>query len=95
MATYLVTYRLPAASRNEAISRFINNEAAMTPPDGVVSVGRWHTVTGKNGRYIVEADDPVGLADWVLHWTDIMTYEITPVVSDEELGGLFGKHGMS
>lgn len=94
MSVYMVRYTLSSANRNSAINRFMTNEAALTPPEGVTSLARWHSVEGNGGWNIVDAPDPKSIADWVLHWSDVMSYDVTPVVSDEELGELFQKHGL-
>lgn len=93
MAKYMVRYELHASNRNEAIKRFVDG-AAMQPPEGVTDVARYHSADGNQGWAIAETDDPVSLVDWLLHWTDIISYEVTPVITDEELGGLFQKHGL-
>ncbi len=46
MATYMVTYELPHANRNEAIKRFVNGDA-LQDPVGAKTVARWHAAGGK------------------------------------------------
>lgn len=92
MGLYMVRYRLTSANRNEAIHRFMTNEAAMTAPAGSTSIARWHSVEGNGGWNVVETDNPAALADWTLQWSDLLSYEVTPVIGDEELGALFQKH---
>jgi len=93
MACYMVTYQLPAANRNEAIKRFTDG-SALQAPEGAKDLGRWHSANGRTGWSVVETDDPKILADWLLRWTDIISYDIEPVISDEEIGSLFQKHGL-
>ena len=93
MATYMVTYELPYVNRNEAIKRFVNGDA-LQDPAGAKTIARWHAAGGKIGWIAVETDDPAIITAWFLLWTDIMDYDITPVVSDEELGVAFGKAGL-
>ena len=94
MGMYMVRFKLSGADRNTAITRFMTNEKAMTPPEGVTSVARWHSVEGNGGWNIVDSPDTKSVADWILHWSDVLSYTVTPVVSDEELGELFQKHGL-
>ena len=48
-----------------------------------------------NGSYIVvETDDPKAISDWLLQWTDLASFEVQAVLTDEELGELFQKHGL-
>ena len=93
MSLYMIRYQLSPRNRNKAIKRFMHSEEAPTPPDGVTHIDRWHSVAGNEGWHIADATDPKAIFDWVLHWSDIVSYEITPVVKDEELGELLQKHG--
>ena len=45
------------------------------------------------GWTVVQTDDPKHIADWIMNGSDIMDYEVHPVISDEELGGIFAKQG--
>lgn len=92
MAKYMVSWQFPGDNRNEAIERFTEG-SRMQPPEGVVHIARWHSVEGDAGWGVVETSDPKHLADWLLHWSDLLSYQVTPVISDEELGELFKKHG--
>ena len=94
MATYMVTYKLPHANRNEAIKRFVSGDA-MQDPAGAKTTGRWHAVGGKIGWAVVETDDPSIMLAQLLQWTDIIDYDITPVVGDEGLGEALGKAGLA
>ena len=52
--------------------------------------GRWHSVAGGRGFLIAESEDPVAVGKWMQGWTDLLSFEITPVVSDQELVEIFG-----
>lgn len=92
MAKYMITWDLPSDNRNEAIARFVDG-AALEEPDGISLVSRWHSVAGGLGCSVVETDDPAAIMDWLLSWSDLLSYEVEPVITDEEFGGLLGKHG--
>ena len=94
MATYMVTYELPHTNRNEAIKRFVSGEA-MQDPAGAKTTARWHSVGGKIGWFVVETDDPSIMTAWLLQWTDIIDYDITPVIGDETLGEALAKAGLA
>lgn len=93
MANYMVTWNLPSEHRNEAIKRFMEG-SALQAPDGVSLVCRWHAAAAGVGWVVVETDDPKTIADWLLHWSDLLSYEATPVLTDEEVGEMFQKHGL-
>jgi len=92
MAKYMITWRLPAETRNVALKRFMEG-SAMQPPEGVTHISRWHGVSGL-GWGVVETDDPKNIADWLLRWTDLISYDVFPVITDEEIGALLQKHGL-
>ena len=88
MAHYMITWNLAAENRNEAIKRFAEG-SAMEPPAGVTHIGRWHAAEGGLGWGVVEAADPKDIAKWLILWSDIIDYDVTAVISDEELGEVF------
>ena len=90
----MMTYDLPSENRNEAIKRFAEG-STMQPPEGATIVGRWHSVGSNVGWTLIETDDPKTIADWLLHWSDIMTFDVAPVIGDEELGALFQKRDLA
>jgi hypothetical protein len=93
MAKYMIRWNWPPEHRNEVIKRFTEG-SAMQPPDGLSVVGRWHAAAGGGGWGVLETDDPKTIADWFLHWSDVLSYEATPVIPDEELGEMLQKHGL-
>ena len=92
MATYMISWETPAENRNEVFARFTEG-SAMEEPSGVTDLGRWHSAEGRRGWGVVETDDPKRITDWLLRWTDITSFEVRPVISDEELGDLISNHG--
>ncbi len=93
MAKYMVTWDIPPEVRNEAISRFMDG-SSMQPPEGVSVVGRWFAAAGGDGWSVVETDDPKMISAWLLRWSDLLHYEVTPVITDEELGENIQKLGL-
>ena len=82
------TYRVKSANRDVTEERFKATGAA--PPDGVKLLGRWHDACGMHGFMISEASSAVDIAKWCREWTDVMEFEATPVISDEELASIMG-----
>ena len=93
MAKYMITFHLDGTARNEAIKRFVSTGGA-PPPEGLTELGRWHSVATDGGYSVVETDDPKAIADWILQWSDLLSYDVDPVIMDEELSELFEKHGL-
>jgi hypothetical protein len=53
-------------------------------PDGVTYHASWMEVSGKRCFQIMEAVDREGLEGWVRHWSDLVEFEITPVLTSAE-----------
>jgi hypothetical protein len=53
--------------------------------------GRWHSAQGLRGFIVAETSDAEAIAKWPQEWTDLFSFEVTPVVvSDEQLGRAIG-----
>ena len=77
-----VTWTLSPDQRDAAQTRF--KETGAPPPDGVTMLGRWHCAEGLTGFAIADCSDAVAIGKWAQSWTDILTFEITPVLTDEQ-----------
>jgi hypothetical protein len=78
-----VSYSIEVERRDGAEARF--KETGAMPPDGVSLFGRWHDTGGRRGFMIVEASDMTLVAKYLRDWTDLITFEIVPVINDEQL----------
>ena len=52
---------------------------------GIKVIRRWHDPIGFTGVAILESDDPVAIANWILGWNEIIDIESTLVFDDQEL----------
>jgi hypothetical protein len=86
--TFHISYTLSSEQRNNAQKRFM--ETSATPPSGVTMTGRWHCAQGLKGFLVAEASDAVAIAKWMQEWTDLLSFEVTPVLTDEELARVIG-----
>ena len=86
---FMVQYEFGVAQREAAEARFL--ETGAQPPEGVTLLGRWHDVAGRKGYMVVEADDVMPVAAYLRSWTDLLTFDITPVVSDEQIGQIISE----
>ena len=80
---YLVRWTIDPEHSNATISRF--KETGGPAPTGVEVLGRWHSITGGGGCAIAESDDLVQVGKWCHEWTDLIHFEITPAVNDEDM----------
>lgn len=92
MAKYMVTYELAPEHRDEAIKRFSTD--ARNAPEGVDAIGRWHSVSTGHGYLVVQTADPAKITGWLLKWSDIIAYEVDPVIDDDELGAQLQAGGL-
>ena len=80
----VATYQLKPGHRNSAQDRFKETGGGL-PPEGVEMVGRWHCAQGLKGIVIAETTDAVAIGKWLQEWTDLLTFEVTPVLYDRKL----------
>ena len=76
------------SDRDEVHERF--RETGGAPPDGVEMLGRWHSVEGNRGFLVAESGDARAIATWLQGWSDLVSFEVTPVVTDEDFGEVIG-----
>ena len=83
-----IAYEVSVEQRNASQKRF--KETGAPPPDGVTMTGRWHSLGGRKGVAVVEASDPQAIASWIQDWNDVVTFEVTPVLTDEQFAQVLG-----
>ena len=52
--------------------------------------GRWHSAAGRVGFLVAESSDAVAIGKWMHEWTDLLSFEITPVLTDAEVAEVIG-----
>ena len=83
---FIVNWSIHSQNRNRAIERFLKTGAVA--PAGVAMLGRWHAVGGMTGFGIAETDDITLIQKWVLQWSDLLTMEVHPALTDEQAAPL-------
>ncbi len=53
-------------------------------PDGLIYHGSWITEDLTRCYQIMECDDPLLLDQWMLRWTDVMSFQVVPVITSAE-----------
>lgn len=74
--------------RDRVHQRF--KETGGLPPAGVTMLGRWHSVEGNRGFLIAESEDASAVTSWLHGWTDLLSFEVTPVLTDEQFKDVIG-----
>ena len=83
-----IQYQFSPDARKAAQARF--KETGGGPPDRATMVGRWHASGGLQGYLIAEASDLIPVGKCMQEWTDLLTFEITPVLNDEQVMEVIG-----
>ncbi|MDH3377074.1 MAG: DUF3303 domain-containing protein [Gammaproteobacteria bacterium] len=83
---FITIWTFKPEQSKDAIERF--KATGAMPPEGVTMLARWHDVAGNRGFAISECDDAVAASKWCHEWSDLLTFEVIPVLSDEQLGAV-------
>lgn len=68
---------------NAAVERF--KTANPEPSPGVTLISRWHEMGSGKGFALLEVEDQVALAKFILAWGDLVDQKLVPVMGDEEI----------
>jgi len=82
--TFHITYKASLPQRDDIQDRF--KKTGAPPPSGVTMKSRWHSINGNKGFIIAESDDLEVLGRWIQEWSDLIAFEVIPVLSDEQIG---------
>ncbi len=85
---FMITYAFGSGQREKAQERF--KKTGGGPPAGAKMLGRWHNVAGLRGFVLAESADAVAIGKWMQEWTDLLAFEVTPVVNDEDVLKVLG-----
>jgi len=88
---FMISFRLAPEVRDAALNRFRETQGA--PPAGVTMVSRWHPVSGNAGFVLADTSDAKALAEWVLRWSDLLSFDVTPVLDDAEVTEVLDRLG--
>ena len=83
---YMITWQFGPEHTKETVQRFLETGGA--PPEDVAMLSRWHDLSGGWGCAVFESNDPIALSRWCHQWNDLVTFEIVPVLNDEEIGAV-------
>ena len=53
-------------------------------PEGLQYVSSWVDEEFERCFQLMETDDPAKLHEWMEHWSDIVSFEVYPVISSQE-----------
>jgi len=67
----------------KAVYRRFRDKGRMTP-DGLTFVGSWTEASLGRVFQLMECDDVALLQRWVVEWSDLIAFEIVPVIPGKE-----------
>lgn len=83
---YVVAWTFKPEITNAVQARF--REIGGLLPEGVRKLGRWHGIGTNKGVCVAESDDALAMARWVGTWSDLMSFDIYPALTDEDIAKL-------
>ena len=85
---FMIGYSFRPEIRNEAQDRFKKTGGA--PGPHVKMLGRWHILGGHRGFILADSTDAVAIGKWMQEWTDLLVFDVAPVVNDEDVMKVIG-----
>lgn len=79
---FYITFEYDPRQRDAVHERF--KQTGAPPPEGVSMTGRWHSVEGNRGFLVCESSRADSIARWLQEWTELINFEVTPVLTDEQ-----------
>jgi hypothetical protein len=64
-------------------------EPGRSLPDGLRYIESWIETNFDRCFQLMECDDPKVLMKWILHWRDLVEFEVVPVCPSKEVRELF------
>jgi hypothetical protein len=87
---FMVIERFRDQNANAVYHRF--GERGRIAPDGLSYVGSWVEASLDRCFQLMECDDVALLQQWVAQWSDLVAFEIVPVVSGKETADALSPH---
>ena len=80
--TYLIIERFRGGDPVPVYRRF--RERGRLAPDGLRYVASWVTADLRQCFQVMECEDPRLLEEWTSRWSDLVEFEVLPVVTSTE-----------
>ncbi len=84
---YMIVERFRGASPERVYARF--RERGRMAPDGLRYVASWVTTDGAICYQVMECDERRLLDEWMIHWADLVEFEVVPVITSAEASARF------
>jgi len=84
---YMVIERFRNGDAAPVYARF--HEQGRLAPDGVRYLASWVTSDLTRCFQLMECDERQLLDVWISHWTDLVEFEVTPIITSAEAAAMF------
>ena len=82
MALYMIVEHFRGGDPVPVYRRF--RERGRMAPAGLTYVSSWVDVTLKRCFQVMETDDRAQIDDWIANWSDIVEFDVIPVITSAE-----------
>jgi hypothetical protein len=79
---FMIIERTPTESVTAVGARF--RERGRMLPDGVSYKSSWLNYDGSVCYQLMEADSAAGIEQWISRWSDLVQFEVVPVLTSDE-----------
>lgn len=79
---FVIAWTFKPENRDAIQARF--KETGGLPPEGVKMLGRWHGIGTNKGVVVAESNDAVAVAKAAQGWSDLMSFDVYPALTDED-----------
>ena len=79
---FMVIERFKNRDAKAVYSRF--KEKGRMAPDGLKYIGSWTETNFDRCFQVMECDDPSLFEQWMVHWQDLVEFEIVPIMTSAE-----------
>ena len=80
---FMSVWSIKPENLNAAVERFTTDNPQPSP--GVTLIARWHEMGTGKGFALLEVEDQVALAKFMLAWGDLVDQRLVPVMDDAEI----------
>jgi len=81
---YLMHWKVKDGCHSQAVNKFLSTGAPM--PENSTLVGRFHAPGSGEGWLVADTEDPLTIYEHASEWSEFLTWENTPVFTDEQAG---------
>lgn len=80
---FMIIYTYEPEQRNETTKRRLHRQRVI--PEGMKVIGEWSFIGGGRGFMVLDAGDPKLLLRTFSAWSDLLKFEVFPVIETEEI----------